>query len=171
MPRYEHKCLKDICEFLFEVTYSITEEPNINCPKCASPTQRQISANVMFETPTNVDVFKFRKFFPRRKSWIYPTSIDNMILQWTSIHRVFEWAMTVRDYDNIGLFRLDVVYMTNIDINDGEAVIPHFLPSGGLNDRMFYGKSQYARIWSTRFPFVEEYTNKTGHLHSESFLK
>ena len=55
MPRYEHKCLKDICEFLFEVTYSITEEPNINCPKCASPTQRQISANVMFETPVDVE--------------------------------------------------------------------------------------------------------------------
>ena len=55
MPRYEHKCIKDICEFLFEVTYGIKEEPEINCPKCASPTKRQISRNVTFETPMDVD--------------------------------------------------------------------------------------------------------------------
>tara|TARA_Y100001970_G_scaffold234815_1_gene293425 strand:- start:102 stop:347 length:246 start_codon:yes stop_codon:yes gene_type:complete len=55
MPRYEHKCIKDHCEFLFEVTYGIKEEPKINCPKCASPTQRQISRNVMFETPIDVE--------------------------------------------------------------------------------------------------------------------
>ena len=55
MPRYEHKCIKDICEFLFVVTYKITEEPNITCPKCASPTKRQISSNVMFETPMDAE--------------------------------------------------------------------------------------------------------------------
>jgi len=55
MPRYEHKCIKDVCKFLFEVTYGITEEPSINCPKCASPTKRQISSNVMFETPMDAD--------------------------------------------------------------------------------------------------------------------
>ena len=55
MPRYEHKCIKDICDFLFEVTYSITDDPDINCPKCASPTKRQISRNVTFETPMDVD--------------------------------------------------------------------------------------------------------------------
>ena len=55
MPRYEHKCIKDICEFLFEVTYRITEDPAINCPKCASPTKRQVSSNVMFETPMDAE--------------------------------------------------------------------------------------------------------------------
>jgi len=55
MPRYEHKCIKDVCEFLFEVTYGIKEEPKINCPKCSSPSQRQISRNVMFETPVDVE--------------------------------------------------------------------------------------------------------------------
>jgi len=55
MPIYEHKCIKDICEFLFEVTYKITEEPIINCPKCASPTKRQVSSNVMFETPMDAE--------------------------------------------------------------------------------------------------------------------
>ena len=29
MPRYEHKCIKDHCEFLFEVTYGIKEEPKV----------------------------------------------------------------------------------------------------------------------------------------------
>ncbi len=55
MPRYEHKCLKDKCELLFEVTYGIKEEPSIECPKCQSPTKRQISRNVMFETPVDVE--------------------------------------------------------------------------------------------------------------------
>ena len=55
MPIYEHKCIKDICEFLFEVNYKITEEPSINCPKCASPTKRQVSSNVMFETPMDAE--------------------------------------------------------------------------------------------------------------------
>ena len=50
MPRYEHKCIKDVCEFLFLLTYKITEEPNINCPKCASPTKRQVSSNVSRDT-------------------------------------------------------------------------------------------------------------------------
>ncbi len=55
MPRYEHKCLKENCELLFEVTYGIKEEPKVECPKCNSPTQRQISRNVMFETPVDVE--------------------------------------------------------------------------------------------------------------------
>tara|TARA_B100000029_G_scaffold283428_1_gene277251 strand:+ start:332 stop:571 length:240 start_codon:yes stop_codon:yes gene_type:complete len=53
MPRYEHKCLN--CDFLFEITYGITEEPIVKCPKCDSDTKRQISRNVMFETPVDVE--------------------------------------------------------------------------------------------------------------------
>ena len=55
MPRYEHKCIKDICDFLFVVTYKITEDPDIKCPKCSSPTKRQMSTNVMFETPMDAE--------------------------------------------------------------------------------------------------------------------
>ena len=53
MPRYEHKCLN--CEFLFEVTYGIKEEPVIKCIKCKSITKRQISKGVMFETPMDIE--------------------------------------------------------------------------------------------------------------------
>ncbi len=53
MPRYEHKCLH--CEYLFEVTYRITEEPDVKCIKCESPTKRQISRGVMFETPMDIE--------------------------------------------------------------------------------------------------------------------
>tara|TARA_B100000287_G_scaffold434566_1_gene499373 strand:+ start:1704 stop:1943 length:240 start_codon:yes stop_codon:yes gene_type:complete len=53
MPRYEHKCLH--CFFVFEITYGINEEPDIKCPKCSSYTKRQISKNVLFSTPVDVD--------------------------------------------------------------------------------------------------------------------
>mgnify|MGYP001317246774 CR=1 FL=1 len=53
MPRYEHKCLH--CDFLFEITYGINEEPDIKCPKCDSFTKRQISKNVLFSTPVELE--------------------------------------------------------------------------------------------------------------------
>ena len=55
MPRYEYKCLSEKCEQMFEITHKITEDPIIKCIRCDSHTQRQISKNVMFETPIDVD--------------------------------------------------------------------------------------------------------------------
>ena len=55
MPRYEYKCLSKVCEQMFEVTHKITEDPVITCIRCDSPTKRQVSKNVMFETPVDVD--------------------------------------------------------------------------------------------------------------------
>ena len=53
MPRYDYKCLS--CETLYEITHKITDEPEILCPKCSFICKRQISANVMFETPVDVE--------------------------------------------------------------------------------------------------------------------
>ncbi len=55
MPRYDYKCLSSKCEQVFEVTHNITEDPVITCIRCDSPSKRQISSNVMFETPVDVD--------------------------------------------------------------------------------------------------------------------
>lgn len=53
MPRYDYKCLK--CESVFEINHKITEEPQILCPKDSFICKRQISKNVAFETPVDVE--------------------------------------------------------------------------------------------------------------------
>jgi putative FmdB family regulatory protein len=53
MPRYDYKCLA--CKTSYEITHKITEEPEILCPKDNSICRRQISQNVMFETPVDVE--------------------------------------------------------------------------------------------------------------------
>lgn len=53
MPRYDYKCLQ--CEHLYEIEHKITEDPEIMCPKCNFICKRQISKNVAFETPVDVE--------------------------------------------------------------------------------------------------------------------
>lgn len=82
-------------------------------------------------------------------------------------------------YDRVGLFRMDVLYTGPIDImSAGDAIVPDFLKSGGMNDRMFFGLFEYARVWATgRFGLVGTYLNylhkrnEPIELHSESFMK
>ena len=72
-------------------------------------------------------------------------------------------------------FRLDVQYVTDIDLHDGgDAVVPQFasLPQiHHINDRMFYGTFANAEIWATRrFSHAEKYVASHPHIHSETFL-
>ncbi len=53
MPRYDYKCLS--CNKIYEITHRITEEPKILCPKDNVICTRQISKNVRFETPVDVE--------------------------------------------------------------------------------------------------------------------
>lgn len=53
MPRYDYKCL--LCQHIYEIEHKITEDPEIMCPKCTFKCQRQISKNVAFETPVDVE--------------------------------------------------------------------------------------------------------------------
>ena len=53
MPRYDYKCLS--CKKNYEITHKITEDPEILCPKDNVICKRQISQNVRFETPVDVD--------------------------------------------------------------------------------------------------------------------
>lgn len=55
MPRYDYKCRNESCGKTFEITHSILDEPKIDCPVCQSFCTRQISKNVMFETPMDVE--------------------------------------------------------------------------------------------------------------------
>lgn len=126
-------------------------------------------------------------------------SHDNMIKQWHSIKRV--WDLMVDNeqklvlegqasdnqgsekkhyYEQIGLFRSDVFYMSPIDIYDSNAALPNFASYKGYNDRLFYGQRSYAAIWADRFSFAATFERqymvasitrgkKRGY-HSESFL-
>lgn len=55
MPRYDYKCLSSNCNLITEITHKIDEDPDIHCPKCNAYMKRQISVNVMFETPVDVE--------------------------------------------------------------------------------------------------------------------
>jgi len=44
MARYDYKCSK--CEYVFEVTHSIHDEPKVKCEKCKAISTRQISNKV-----------------------------------------------------------------------------------------------------------------------------
>jgi len=53
MPRYDYKCLR--CEHIYEIEHKITDDPEILCPKDSVICKRQISKNVRFETPVDVE--------------------------------------------------------------------------------------------------------------------
>lgn len=125
-------------------------------------------------------------------------SHDNMIKQWHSVKRVWD-LMTEHEqnliqerqatasneknyyYEQIGLFRSDVFYMSPIDIFDSHnATLPNFASYKGYNDRLFIGQRQYAQVWADRFSFAHTFENqymissitrgkKRGY-HSETFL-
>lgn len=147
-----------------------------------------------FQTQRNVHFY--RSIFPRPSHWDYPSSMDNMIRQWHSIEKVWtkmeshEESLGSR-YDIVGLFRLDVLFVQPIFLNDTDsvAVIPRLMYKtsqnkhawGGYNDRLFYGKREYAKLWATgRFYSVPAYMlwqestsiyeGRKG-LHSEDFLR
>ncbi|KAL3933120.1 MAG: hypothetical protein SGBAC_010536 [Bacillariaceae sp.] len=126
-------------------------------------------------------------------------SHDNMIKQWHSIKRVWDLMVDheqklVLDgqpngrqgsekklyYEQIGLFRSDVFYISPIDIYESNAALPNFASYKGYNDRLFYGQRSYAKIWADRFSFAATFERqymvasitrgkKRGY-HSESFL-
>ena len=56
-------------------------------------------------------------------------------------------------------------------------LIADFLKSGGMNDRMFFGDKEYAKIWAThRFDLIpnvleSQRPDKYIGLHSETFMK
>ena len=138
--------------------------------------------NVVLETVEDFLRQRNMKFYahvnlkpPRSLGWDR-TAFENMYKQWHSIEKVWDRMKEEEisrgiEYDRIGLFRTDVQYATPIDIFDGDAVIPNF--GFFVNDRMFYGKYEYARTWAKiRFPSVKCYIprHKNIRMHSEFFM-
>jgi hypothetical protein len=143
----------------------------------------------------NVDDFhrqqnltKFRQYFPHRKGWVYPTSLDNMIKQWHSICQAWK-IMVVHEerrrsnntvgefrYERVGMFRSDVLYVNDIDIMDGDATTTLFNNNPRyMSDRLFYGIRKHSKRWACgRFEHVKDYMEtkfgQVNRLHSENFL-
>lgn len=139
-------------------------------------------SNVVIETIDDFLRQRDMKFYahsdlkPYRSLGWDRTAFENMYKQWHSIEKVWDLMKAAEahqgiEYDRIGFFRSDVKYVTPIDIFDGDAVIPKF---GFLvNDRMFYGTYENARIWAKiRFPSVKCYRprHKSIKMHSEFFM-
>jgi hypothetical protein len=164
-----------------------------------------LTPNVTYDTDQSFqaahNVTYYRQFLPSAMQndinfkWS-PVSIDNMIRQWHSIHRVWELMQeatrkgdgkTSSSYNRVGFFRTDVIYKTPINILEGgDAVVPHFFCKDRfqiMNDRLFYGSFENAKVWAThRFGFVHPFLRKIQMhppfyspggfrgLHSETFM-
>lgn len=116
----------------------------------------------------------YLQFFDSNAGWHYPNSMFNMLKQWYSIEKVWRlMEKAEKVYDRVGFFRLDVLFINKIYINDGDAVVPHFMNWKGvlMNDRMFYGLYKHARHWALgRFADVPKYIEKYKTLHSEKYM-
>eukprot|EP00520_Triparma_pacifica_P001657 CAMPEP_0118636516 /NCGR_PEP_ID=MMETSP0785-20121206/2669_1 /TAXON_ID=91992 /ORGANISM="Bolidomonas pacifica, Strain CCMP 1866" /LENGTH=300 /DNA_ID=CAMNT_0006527657 /DNA_START=238 /DNA_END=1136 /DNA_ORIENTATION=+ len=173
---------------VFAHTYDIKTTTNARNGEDTSPVHPEdvflLTASTAMDTVENFllahNVSYYRSVFPPDEPWTYPTSMDNMIKQWHSIDGA--WRMMEergKEYKRVGLFRLDALYTHEISIaaKEGGAVIPNFLKSGGMNDRMFFGDVEYARVWATgRFddvpPFLASQSKDSYiGLHSEKFMK
>ena len=131
--------------------------------------------NVQLDTLDSVSKTIYFEYYHKnyvQKDGVFPFSMDNSLKQWNSIQRV--WDSMPTKYERIGLFRLDVLYVTPIDISDGDAVIPDFLHFGGLNDRAFYGLYKWASQWATnrlKKLAIRSKQDNFYDMHAETFMK
>lgn len=131
-------------------------------------------------------------YFPwKAVTYTHPTTLDNIIKMWNSIESSWKLMSSQnRQYDQVGMFRSDVLYVTPIDIyknpssNDDVVqetqkpyvVIPNF-GNHPVSDRIIYGPYAAVKIWaSERFSQLEQhvqwiYDNDPGWgMHSERFI-
>lgn len=169
---------------VFAHTYKLTATTNARNREFGDRIQwrniAMLTNRTVFDTMASFssarNLTEYRRHFPNGVSWHYPTSLDNMIKQWHSIERV--WDLMTRSssasrYERVGLFRSDVVYFTDVDIDAHDAAIPDFEHWWGMNDRMFYGRRKYAKVWAkTRFSQVGDFLHMhpSKGLHSETFM-
>jgi len=149
-----------------------------------------LTNNVVFEVMETFDRNRREILERTRKKYSHNWgeccgSHDNMIKQWNSIQGVWDLMhdselQLMEDkqsgrfpnhdrkhkeanhyYEQVGLFRSDVFYTRPIDIFDSQAAVPNFAHHRGINDRLFYGSYDNAKIWaSQRFAFVDIFENK-----------
>jgi hypothetical protein len=123
-------------------------------------------------------------FFKNKEGYIYPLTMMNIMKQWHSIESVWNLMQDTAskhhiDYSRVGMFRLDVMYVTYINIyklnhsafdtGDDYAVYPIFSPP--MNDRMFYGPKATVELWATRrWARAQAHARKFEGISPEMFL-
>ena len=75
--------------------------------------------------------------------------IRNLLRAYLSLEILWAGLPTPNPYHWVGIFRMDLEYKTPINIRGSEAVLPAWGYYGGVNDRGFYGKADYAHVWAT----------------------
>ena len=129
-------------------------------------------------------------YFPwNAKTYQYPSSIDNIAMQWHSIQSVWEEMergerLLHKNYTRVAMLRSDVFYMTPFDLFRLDATsqqdmsqvvaIPNWAKYP-VNDRMIYGAKRGVQIWATeRFDRLEDHVRTYQYrgygMHSERFL-
>jgi len=128
-------------------------------------------------------------YFPWKDQSYTPKSIDNIVMQWNSLQS--SWQMMEKhqmhlgiEYERVAYFRLDSFYTWPVDIfkidkdtydySNRYAVVPGFAKYP-VNDRMFYGPAEAAKIWAAeRFDRLENYISSNEEkgfgMHSERFV-
>jgi hypothetical protein len=152
--------------------------------------------DLIHRTRTATDSLGRLLFYPWRLStYTYPTTVDNILKQWHSIHAVFDVmdgdavANNV-NYTRVAMLRSDVVYVTPIDIyrlderpgdlsydyGNRHAVVAAF-GRHPVSDRIIYGPYRAVEMWATqRFSRLEAHAQKIlrtdpGYgIHPERFM-
>ncbi len=76
-------------------------------------------------------------------------------------------------YQRIALFRSDVAYQNDINISDGDAILPLFNNYHGyMHDRMFYGLRNFSERWALgRFDYIDQYMKTDFGMHADFTLR
>jgi len=76
------------------------------------------------------------------------TSMSNLHKSWESLETLLPF---IDDYETVGIFRNDVMFIDEVDIFSSDFAIPKWGSFKGFNDRMFYGTKENALKWAGRF--------------------
>ena len=135
-------------------------------------------------------------YFPwKETTYKHPDTTDNIVKMWHTIQSSYELMESVAaskgiEYNIVGMFRLDVVYVTPINIRDAttttqqshpnNALVPATIANFGnfpVSDRMIYGPCDAVKAWATqRFARLDSHVQymlkqEPGlGMHSERFV-
>lgn len=131
-------------------------------------------------------------YFPwKETTYKYPETTDNIVKMWHTIQSSYELMENIAaskgiEYSTVGMFRLDVIYVTPIDIHDvpkpnlTNEIVPATITNFGnfpISDRMIYGPREAVKAWATqRFSQLERHVNfmlkndPGWGMHSERFV-
>ncbi|GMH82527.1 hypothetical protein TrVE_jg5063 [Triparma verrucosa] len=92
--------------------------------------------------------------------------MSNLHKSWESLEKLLPF---IDNYETVGIFRNDVIFIDEVDIFSSDFAIPKWGSFKGFNDRMFYGTKENALKWAGRFDRLTEFDGPI--LKGETYLK